>query len=83
MACHPGPEAAKHPQTMLLPPPCFMAGIMFLYGNAVFGFYTFHLNQKVLFGFIFEQNILPAGFWLVSVVFIKLQMVCSVLFAEL
>ena len=35
MASRPGPEAAKQPQTITLPPPCFTIGMMFLLWNAV------------------------------------------------
>ncbi len=34
-ASHPGPEAAKQPQTITLPPPCLTAGIMFILWNPV------------------------------------------------
>ncbi len=29
MAIHPGPDAAKQPQTITLPPPCLTVGMMF------------------------------------------------------
>ena len=35
MASRPGPEAAKQPQTITLPPPCLTVGMMFLLWNAV------------------------------------------------
>ncbi len=31
MASHPGPEAAKQPQTITIPPPCLTVRIMFFY----------------------------------------------------
>ncbi len=31
MASHPGPEAAKQPQTITLPPQCLTVGLMFFY----------------------------------------------------
>ncbi len=34
-ASHPGPEAAKQPQTITLPPPCLTAGMMFILWNHV------------------------------------------------
>jgi hypothetical protein len=38
-ASQPGPEAAKHPQTVTLPPPpCLTFGMRFLLWNAVFVF---------------------------------------------
>ena len=39
MASRPGPEAAKQPQTMIIPPPYFTAGMRFLCWNAGFGFH--------------------------------------------
>ncbi len=50
MAIHPGPEAAKQPQTITLPPPCLMVGMMFFY-EMLRGFYARcngkHTFQKV------------------------------------
>lgn len=44
MASCPGPDAPKHAQTTILPPPRFTDGIRFLCWNAVFSF----LQQKLL-----------------------------------
>ncbi len=35
MASHPGPEAAKQPQTITLPPPCLTVGMMFFLWNVL------------------------------------------------
>ena len=37
IASYPGPEAAKQPQTIRLPPPCFTVGMRFFWSRAVFG----------------------------------------------
>lgn len=52
MASCPGPDAPKHAQTTILPPPRFTDGIRFLCWNAVFSFLqteTSHFNQKARF----------------------------------
>lgn len=66
MASCPGPEAAKQPQTMILPPPCIMFGLQCL----LFAKYdTFHFY----FEFICPQNILPVGLWIIHMAFSKLH----------
>ncbi len=73
----PGPFAEKQPQSMMFPPPCFTVGMVF------FGWHfsilsppnttSWVFTKKLYFGFIWPYDILPILFWIIQMLFSKLQ----------
>ncbi len=62
MASHPGPETAKQPQTITLPPPCLTVGMMFFFMKCCVGFMpdvTGHAPSKKFNFCLSPQNICP------------------------
>lgn len=84
MASGPGPEATKHPQTMMLPPHYFTVEMILCWYAVLFKSYiALHvLPKQFYFCFICPQGIFPVVLWSVKVVFGKLYACCNVLFGE-
>ncbi len=81
----PGPEAAKRPQTITLPPPYFTVGMMFFFWNAV----TFtpdvmgHTpSKKFNFCLVSPQSIFAKVFGIIKMFSGKTEMSFYVLFAQ-
>ncbi len=80
MASHPGPEAAKQPQTITLPPPWLTVGMMFFLWNAVL---VSHTPSKMFnFCFISPQNICPKVLRIIKIFFGKCETSLCVLFGQ-
>lgn len=84
-ASRPVPEVAKQAQIMFLPPLCFTDGIKHLCQNAWFSFHQsiLYIQTKMFCsGLIHPQNIHPIVFWLIHMVFGKVQTGSNDLFGE-
>ncbi len=86
MASRPGPEAAKQPQTITLPPPCLTAGMMFFLWNAVLVLQpdlTGHTpSKKFNFCRTSPHNICPKVLGIIKIFFGKCEMSLCVLFGQ-
>ncbi len=73
MASRSGPEAAKQPQTITLPPPCLTVGMMFFLWNPV---------KNFSFCRISPQNICPKVLGMIKIFFGKCETSLCVLFGQ-
>ncbi len=85
LASHPVPEAAKQPQTITLPPPCWLLVWCSFY-EMLCWFYArcngTHTFQTVQLCHISPQNICPKVLGIIKIFFVKCETSLCVLFGE-
>ncbi len=85
MASRPGPEAAKQPQTITLPPPCLTVGMMFFLWNVVLVLHQMQQDtpsKKFNFCRISPQNICPKFLGIIKIFLANVRQDFCVLFGQ-